>query len=177
MHATLPDYLCSTDPNRSSDRHKQSGDFHGESSMLMYRKDLTDKAGIKFDDRPTWTEVRDAADGYRSSGAEPEGSASAPASAQALSLVGGGSRSVFWAQLLADVLGVPLQTHSGGEAGGALGAARLAWLADGGSEAEVCAAPPVARRFEPDAAAHAALARRAERFRRLYPALRDTFRT
>ena len=35
--------------------------FYGESSMLMYRKDLADKAGVKFADRPTWTEVRDAA--------------------------------------------------------------------------------------------------------------------
>jgi sorbitol/mannitol transport system substrate-binding protein len=35
--------------------------FYGESSMLMYRKDLTDKAGIKFSERPTWNEVRDAA--------------------------------------------------------------------------------------------------------------------
>ncbi|MDI9334046.1 MAG: sugar ABC transporter substrate-binding protein [Cytophagales bacterium] len=35
--------------------------FYGESSMLMYRKDLTDKAGVKFADRPTWTQVRDAA--------------------------------------------------------------------------------------------------------------------
>ena len=35
--------------------------FYGESSMLMYRKDLADKAGIKFAERPTWTEVRDAA--------------------------------------------------------------------------------------------------------------------
>ena len=35
--------------------------FYGESSMLMYRKDLTDKAGIKFGERPTWNEVRDAA--------------------------------------------------------------------------------------------------------------------
>jgi sorbitol/mannitol transport system substrate-binding protein len=35
--------------------------FYGESSMLMYRKDLTDKAGIKFAERPTWNEVRDAA--------------------------------------------------------------------------------------------------------------------
>ena len=35
--------------------------FYGESSMLMYRKDLTDKAGIKFAERPTWVEVRDAA--------------------------------------------------------------------------------------------------------------------
>ncbi len=35
--------------------------FYGESSMLMYRKDLTDKAGVKFDERPTWEQVRDAA--------------------------------------------------------------------------------------------------------------------
>ncbi|HEV7915074.1 MAG TPA: extracellular solute-binding protein, partial [Albitalea sp.] len=33
----------------------------GESSMLMYRKDLADKAGVKFADRPTWDQVRDAA--------------------------------------------------------------------------------------------------------------------
>ncbi|HSW05976.1 ABC transporter substrate-binding protein, partial [Aquabacterium sp.] len=35
--------------------------FYGESSMLMYRKDLTDKAGVKFAERPTWNDVRDAA--------------------------------------------------------------------------------------------------------------------
>ncbi len=35
--------------------------FYGESSMLMYRKDLTDKAGITFVERPTWDQVRDAA--------------------------------------------------------------------------------------------------------------------
>jgi len=35
--------------------------FYGESSMLMYRKDLTEKAGITFGERPTWEQVRDAA--------------------------------------------------------------------------------------------------------------------
>jgi sorbitol/mannitol transport system substrate-binding protein len=35
--------------------------FYGESSMLMYRKDLTDKAGVSFSERPTWDQVRDAA--------------------------------------------------------------------------------------------------------------------
>ena len=35
--------------------------FYGESSMLMYRKDLTDKAGVTFAERPTWEQVRDAA--------------------------------------------------------------------------------------------------------------------
>jgi sorbitol/mannitol transport system substrate-binding protein len=31
--------------------------FYGESSMLMYRKDLADKAGIKVADKPTWDEI------------------------------------------------------------------------------------------------------------------------
>jgi sorbitol/mannitol transport system substrate-binding protein len=35
--------------------------FYGESSMLMYRKDLADKAGVSFPERPTWNQVRDAA--------------------------------------------------------------------------------------------------------------------
>ncbi|HEX5682906.1 MAG TPA: sugar ABC transporter substrate-binding protein [Ideonella sp.] len=35
--------------------------FYGESSMLMYRSDLAQKAGIKFAERPTWEQVRDAA--------------------------------------------------------------------------------------------------------------------
>ena len=35
--------------------------FYGESSMVMYRKDLFDKAGIKMPDAPTWDFVADAA--------------------------------------------------------------------------------------------------------------------
>ena len=66
-----------------------------------------------------------------------------------LSLVGGGSRSAWWAQLLADVLGVSLRIHEGGATGGALGAARLAWLAVGGQVDEVCIQPPVAQVFMP----------------------------
>ena len=108
-------------------------------------------------------------DGYRSFGA----AASTPA--LPLSLVGGGARSAFWAQLLANVLDLPLLTHEGGEAGAALGAARLAWLADGGDLARVGVAPPLARRFDPDPSARQRLAPRAERFQRLYPALRERF--
>ena len=36
--------------------------FYGESWMLMYRKDLMDKAGLKMPERPTWDFVRQAAD-------------------------------------------------------------------------------------------------------------------
>ncbi|PIE45189.1 MAG: sugar ABC transporter substrate-binding protein [Gammaproteobacteria bacterium] len=36
--------------------------FYGESSMLMYRKDLMDKAGIKMPKKPTWDDVAKAAE-------------------------------------------------------------------------------------------------------------------
>jgi sorbitol/mannitol transport system substrate-binding protein len=35
--------------------------FYGESSMLMYRKDLVEKAGLKMPDAPTWEFVREVA--------------------------------------------------------------------------------------------------------------------
>ena len=35
--------------------------FYGESSMLMYRKDLADKAGVKVSDHPTWAQVKELA--------------------------------------------------------------------------------------------------------------------
>jgi xylulokinase len=92
-----------------------------------------------------------------------------------LALVGGGARSALWAQLLADVLGVEVRTLEGGEAGGALGAARLAWLADGGNEAEVCRPPALRERFSPRLTRTAALATRHQRFRGLYAATRELF--
>lgn len=94
---------------------------------------------------------------------------------QSLSLVGGGARDVWWAQLLAHVLGLPLTLHEGAETGAALGAARLAWLACGGALDQVCTTPPVSRRFEPDAAQHAALALRHARFQALYRAVSPLF--
>ncbi|MFN3302308.1 MAG: xylulokinase [Roseateles sp.] len=92
---------------------------------------------------------------------------------QQLSLVGGGSRSHFWAQLIADALQVEIVVHTGSEAGGALGAARLGWLACGGSVEAVCPRPPVAARFAPDPERHARLAPRLARFRDLYRRLRS----
>jgi xylulokinase len=75
---------------------------------------------------------------------------------QVLSLVGGGSRSPFWAQLIAD----------------ALGAARLGWLAAGGQVDTVCTRPAVAARYAPDPERHARLTPRLARFRDLYSRLR-----
>ena len=95
--------------------------------------------------------------------------------AQSLWLVGGGARSEWWAQLLASLLDVRLVNGVGAEAGGALGAARLAWLACGGTVDEVCRTPEIARIAEPDAALAAELQPRFGRFQRLYGALRAEF--
>ena len=92
-----------------------------------------------------------------------------------LPLVGGGARSMFWAQLLSTLFELPLLTHEGGEAGAALGAARLAWLADGGALSMVCKAPPVAQQFTPELNRQEMLNARYRRFRRLYPALLGQF--
>ena len=92
-----------------------------------------------------------------------------------LPLVGGGARSMFWAQLLSTLFELPLLTHEGGEAGAALGAARLAWLADGGALSMVCTAPPVAQQFTPELNRQEMLNARYRRFRRLYPALLGQF--
>ncbi|HYP87993.1 MAG TPA: FGGY-family carbohydrate kinase [Polyangiaceae bacterium] len=94
------------------------------------------------------------------------------ASIDRVSLVGGGSRSALWAQILADTLGRTLARHEGSEVGAALGAARLARLARGSeSVAEVCFAPPLLDRFEPDATRHERLSQRLTRFRQLYRTL------
>lgn len=91
--------------------------------------------------------------------------------ARTLSLVGGGSRSPFWAQMIADVLQVSVQAHQGGETGAALGAARLGHLACGGDEAEVCTRPPVANTYVPSTAGADVRAERLGRFRELYRAV------
>lgn len=87
---------------------------------------------------------------------------------QQCSLLGGGARSSFWAKLLADTLQLPIVTHKGGETGGALGAARLAALAAGAAEKDVCTKPEVAQVFEPEAANADYLAQRYATFRALY---------
>jgi xylulokinase len=93
----------------------------------------------------------------------------------ALSLIGGGARSAWWAQLLASLLGVAMVAHEHGAARGAVGAARLAWLADGGDEGEVCRVPPADAEFLPDHSEASLLRPRYDRFRALYPVLRDRF--
>ncbi len=83
-------------------------------------------------------------------------------------IVGGGSRSAFWAQLIADATGIRLDLPAGAELGAAFGAARLGILAAGGSEADTCTKPDIRRTFVPDTTLSPLLADRRRRYRTLY---------
>ena len=89
-------------------------------------------------------------------------------------LVGGGSRSALWAQIIADVLGIPVHRVEEGEVGAALGAARLGRLAATGEDpANVCSRPRRLASFVPRAAAVAAYDDGYRQWRKLYPALKE----
>ena len=84
-------------------------------------------------------------------------------------IVGGGARSGFWGQMIADATGLTIDLAEGAEAGAALGAARLAMLAAGaGEEAKICRRPKITRSFQPDSERAALLAPRLNRYRALY---------
>ena len=57
----VEDLLPAIRTGLSNDGKLYAAPFYGESSMLMYRKDLADKAGFKMPERPTWTQVKDLA--------------------------------------------------------------------------------------------------------------------
>ncbi|WCT79851.1 xylulokinase [Novosphingobium humi] len=90
-----------------------------------------------------------------------------------LSVIGGGSRSLYWGHILASVLGVRLLYLEGGEVGPALGAARLAQLGLGGDLAATCTRPPIRATIEPDLDLAARLAPQRQRFQRATWALRQ----
>ena len=98
------------------------------------------------------------------------------ARAAEVTLVGGGSRSGYWAQMLADIANRPLVQREGGDIGPALGAARLARIGiDGGALADLCPVPAAIGEFVPDPARQALLARRRTMFHRLYAQLRPLY--
>jgi xylulokinase len=87
-------------------------------------------------------------------------------------VIGGGSRSRVWIQMLASVLGLRLHRLAGGEQGAAFGAARLARLAvTGEAPAAVCLPPERVETFEPDSALAVAYRERMGLYRALYPAI------
>ncbi|WP_046114177.1 ABC transporter substrate-binding protein [Aquincola tertiaricarbonis] len=57
----VDDLLPAMRSGLSVDGKLYAAPFYGESSMLMYRADLMQKAGITLPARPTWTQVKEAA--------------------------------------------------------------------------------------------------------------------
>jgi xylulokinase len=90
-------------------------------------------------------------------------------------IVGGGARSAFWGQMIADATGLTIDLAESAEAGAALGAARLAMLAAGaGDEAAICTRPAIRRSFVPRSDRAALSAPRLQRYRALYQAEKAT---
>ena len=58
----VDDLLPAIRSGLSADGKLYAAPFYGESSMVMYRKDLMEKAGLTMPDAPTWTFIRQAAD-------------------------------------------------------------------------------------------------------------------
>jgi len=84
-------------------------------------------------------------------------------------LVGGGARSPFWAQLIADSLGMTLDLPENADLGAALGAARLGMVSAGaGREEDICQRARTTKSFLPDKSQSELLRPRLDLFRELY---------
>lgn len=108
--------------------------------------------------------LRDGLDALRAAGAAPE----------RLTATGGGARSGFWLDTLANALGLPIDVPEAGEIGAALGAARLSVCAATGADPRaVMTPPPIARTLEPRPDLRAAYEDAHAVHRETYPALRS----
>ncbi|WP_054177989.1 xylulokinase [Trabulsiella odontotermitis] len=92
---------------------------------------------------------------------------------KSVTLIGGGARSPWWRQMLADISGTTLDYRTGGDVGPALGAARLAQMAmhPGTAFADLLPQLPLEQSHQPDAARFARYAPQRETFRKLYQQL------
>jgi xylulokinase len=89
------------------------------------------------------------------------------------SLVGGGAKSDYWAQLLSNILGRELRILGGSELSASIGAAKLGFSAYGHPPEILQAGLSVRRIFSPDPTLHASLSARYEKFRGLFPAVQS----
>ncbi len=107
--------------------------------------------------------LRDSLEALRETGAE----------LPVLLAIGGGTGSRYWVELLATVLGVPLQLPAQGEFGAALGAARLAICGVTGADPlRVMTKPEIAETIDPNPLLNAAFDEAYAAFRSSFPALK-----
>lgn len=90
-----------------------------------------------------------------------------------VTLIGGGARSPYWRQMLADISGQVLDYRTGGDVGPALGAARLAQIAlsPGQSLQSLLPQLPLEQRHQPDFNRHQRYAGRSQVFNQIYQQL------
>lgn len=96
---------------------------------------------------------------------------------KSITLIGGGSKSSYWRQMLSDVLNLTLECRSGGEVGPALGAARLALIGhkQGTDIRQICPVPPLVETHQPDTARSHLFAERFVTYQQIYHRVKDLF--
>ncbi|TYC79802.1 xylulokinase [Stappia sp. BW2] len=87
--------------------------------------------------------------------------------------VGGGSRSTVWLEIIASLLNVPVDVPVDGDFGGSLGAARLGQAAALGTTEGIFSKPALKTSIDPVPALTQRYAEGYERWRKLYPALKQ----
>lgn len=91
-----------------------------------------------------------------------------------LMAVGGGTKSEIWLKIIATVLGIPIDLPAAGDVGGAFGAARMGLVAATGEDfRKVFSKPRIARTITPDKAAKAAYDDQFQRYKQIYPAIKE----
>ncbi|WP_460069383.1 xylulokinase [Pseudomonas sp. H2_E05] len=98
---------------------------------------------------------------------------SAGADVTACALVGGGARSGYWAQLLANILQRDIFTLHGSELSACIGAAKLGFMAIGQGAELLAAGMPVKARYKPDLTQQPVLAARYRKFQGLLSAAKS----
>ncbi len=86
-------------------------------------------------------------------------------------MVGGGARSEYWAQLLANILQREIYTLHGSELSACIGAAKLGFMAIG-QGAQLAVGLPVKARYQPDPTQQPVLQARYAKFKGLLAAAR-----
>lgn len=91
-----------------------------------------------------------------------------------IALIGGGAKSAYWRQLLADITGRTFEYRTGGDVGPALGAAKLAQIALNPNEdiANFCQPLPLEAVYQPNRSKFAEYQAKRSKFAEIYQRLK-----
>ncbi|MFA9498925.1 xylulokinase [Mannheimia sp. E30BD] len=94
--------------------------------------------------------------------------------AENIALIGGGAKSAYWRQLLADISGKTFEYRTGGDVGPALGAAKLAQIALNPNQdiATFCQPLPLEQVYQPNPVRYAEYQEKRQKFAEIYQRLK-----